>query len=203
MTAPAAGLDPVAYLELSRRLKRHAPTGTDLAVAPRLRAVPPDPAWLGPIDVVSMHHGFDHMREPELDAVRTVLGPGGHRRSSVVEQLPRGGPHGMTGGRPVSTVAATGSLDDGDDAAGPVLAGEALGDPGGALAVLGLGHGPPYRRGQALGRQPAERLGPRADPERGQPLGPGLPAHRVGREPVAGDLEPGPPVVGPGTTVGL
>lgn len=104
----------------------------------------------------------------------------------------------MTGGRPVSAVAATGSLDDGDDAAGPVLAGEALGDPGGALAVLGLGHGPPYRRGQALGRQPAERLGPRADPERGQPLGPGLPAHRVGREPVAGDLEPGPPVVGPG-----
>ncbi|HEX6421500.1 MAG TPA: methyltransferase domain-containing protein [Acidimicrobiales bacterium] len=44
-TEPAAGLDPVAYLELSRRLKRHAPTGTDLAVAPRLRAVPPDPAW--------------------------------------------------------------------------------------------------------------------------------------------------------------
>ena len=35
--------------------------------------------------MVSMHHGFDHMREPELDAVRTVLGPGGHRRSSVVD----------------------------------------------------------------------------------------------------------------------
>lgn len=46
VTTPAAGLDPVAYLELSRRLKRHAPTGTDLAVAPRLGAVPPDPAWL-------------------------------------------------------------------------------------------------------------------------------------------------------------
>ncbi len=44
-TTSVAGLDPVAYLELSRRLKRHAPTGTDLAVAPRLRAVPLDPAW--------------------------------------------------------------------------------------------------------------------------------------------------------------
>ena len=38
-------LDPVAYLELSRRLKRYAPTTTDLAVAPRLRAAVPDPAW--------------------------------------------------------------------------------------------------------------------------------------------------------------
>ena len=38
-------LDPVAYLELSRRLKRYAPTTTDLAVAPRLRAVPVDVGW--------------------------------------------------------------------------------------------------------------------------------------------------------------
>jgi SAM-dependent methyltransferase len=42
------GLDPVAYLELSRCLKRYAPTATDLVVAPGLRAVMPDPAWRVP-----------------------------------------------------------------------------------------------------------------------------------------------------------
>ncbi|MBN2622841.1 MAG: class I SAM-dependent methyltransferase [Acidimicrobiales bacterium] len=41
-------LDPVAYLELSRRLKRYAPTSTDLVVAPRMCAVDPDPAWRMP-----------------------------------------------------------------------------------------------------------------------------------------------------------
>ncbi len=38
-------LDPVAYLRLARQLKRHAPTSTDLAVAPRLRAVDAHPSW--------------------------------------------------------------------------------------------------------------------------------------------------------------
>lgn len=41
-------LDPVAYLELSRRLKRYAPTSTDLVVAPRMCAVDPHPAWRMP-----------------------------------------------------------------------------------------------------------------------------------------------------------
>ena len=45
---PADGwrdLDPVAALEVARRLKRYAPTATDLAVAPGLRSVPVDAGW--------------------------------------------------------------------------------------------------------------------------------------------------------------
>jgi SAM-dependent methyltransferase len=38
-------LDPVAALEVARRLKRYAPTATDLAVAPSLRSVPVDAGW--------------------------------------------------------------------------------------------------------------------------------------------------------------
>lgn len=38
-------LDPATFLAVARRLKRYAPTATDLAVAPTLRAVPVDPAW--------------------------------------------------------------------------------------------------------------------------------------------------------------
>jgi SAM-dependent methyltransferase len=45
---PAGGwrdFDPVAALEVARRLKRYAPTATDLAVAPGLRSVPVDVGW--------------------------------------------------------------------------------------------------------------------------------------------------------------
>jgi SAM-dependent methyltransferase len=42
---PAVELDPVAYVEAMRELKRHAPDGTDLVIAPRLRAVETDVAW--------------------------------------------------------------------------------------------------------------------------------------------------------------
>jgi SAM-dependent methyltransferase len=44
-TVGHTGLDPVAYLRLARQLKRHAPTTTDLAVAPGLATVEPHVSW--------------------------------------------------------------------------------------------------------------------------------------------------------------
>jgi SAM-dependent methyltransferase len=38
-------LDPVEYVETMLQLKKYAPTGTDLVVAPRLHAVPLPPEW--------------------------------------------------------------------------------------------------------------------------------------------------------------
>ncbi|HEV7760948.1 MAG TPA: class I SAM-dependent methyltransferase [Acidimicrobiales bacterium] len=40
-----SGLDPVEHVELITQLKRFAPTTTDLAIAPRLEARPPELAW--------------------------------------------------------------------------------------------------------------------------------------------------------------
>jgi SAM-dependent methyltransferase len=41
---PARDLDPAGMIRLTARLKKYAPTGTDLVVAPGLHAVPADPA---------------------------------------------------------------------------------------------------------------------------------------------------------------
>jgi len=67
------GLDMAASIDESERRGRvdrgHRGLFPDLA-----------PGLAGSYDVVSMHHYLEHTREPgrELDAARTVLGPGGH-----------------------------------------------------------------------------------------------------------------------------
>ena len=64
-------LDPVAYLELSRRLKRYAPTSTDLAVAPALRAVPIEAGWRLPH--LRAHAGAAAPALAPLPAIGAVL----------------------------------------------------------------------------------------------------------------------------------
>ena len=64
-------LDPVAFLELARTLKRYAPASTDLAVAPRLRAVPVPPGWRLPL--VRAHAGAAAPVVGPLPAAGAVL----------------------------------------------------------------------------------------------------------------------------------
>ncbi len=113
-------LDPVAYLRLARQLKRHAPTSTDLAVAPRMRAVDAHPSWRLPYQRALLGVAMPLLAPgPAIGAVLAAAAPAIARRtgpaalaaylaepavvasSGPVQPRELGGPHGS----PVRRVA--------------------------------------------------------------------------------------------------